>query len=180
MVHKTINLSPRAEEVWKKKFDSKLGKSNFSEWVSEQLIDLKELKYDLNTLIEKRTLLEKGLNLKEKNIESLQNKILEIKEEYSKDLNLIKEFKDKIEIAKKLEELKFKLNEREAKFLNDTNELISIDSSKLYPRLRFYCTEFSKDVNEEEFFKLLKIAETDFPEEFGYLPKDLNNENGLG
>lgn len=158
MIH-SVNLDKEADAIWEKRFGKgKVNYRNFSEWVSSKLKELEEEKYDLNTLIQ----------IKE-----------DLKTRVERDSKRMKEIDNKIETAERLEKMKFSINEREASYLNESNELIKMDSSKFYPRMKSYSNLFSKEVNEEEFMKLMEMAEEKYPFTQGYveqkIPKDLNS-----
>lgn len=156
----SVNLDENAEKVWSKRFGrGSINDRKFSEWVCNKLLELEEEKYDLNTLVQLHEDLEK---------------------ENERNSERINELKEKIEIAKQIESLKFSITEKEASFLNESKELINMDSSKLYPRMKSYANIFSKEITEKDFFKLMDMAEEKYPFTQGYIgekvPKDLNTK----
>lgn len=153
MTHHTISLEENAEEIYKKRFGkNSISYGKFSEWVCNQLIYLEEMKYDLATLIIKK--------------EKLKLDSEKIKKE-------IEQMAGKIKTSKEIEKAKFTLSNREVSYLNDSKQLMESDGSKLYPRIRGYCNLFSKEVNEEEFFKLIDLAGDDYPFTGSYIDSPL-------
>jgi hypothetical protein len=139
MAIRTANTDKETDEIFEKMFGKGSGKErDFSKWVREKLIDLGEERYDLPTL---------------------QRMVGDIKLKIKQDKLRYKELCNKIKVAEKLQKIKFKLNDKEVIFLKETKKLIKSDSSKFYPRMKVYSNEFSKEVNEEEFLKLMDLAE---------------------
>lgn len=138
MTIRTVYLDKKSEEIYQKRFGkSSVHSRKFSEWIRNKLSELEDEKYDLTELEIKKKEIEDQISLNNLKLDEIEKKLV---------------------MAKQLQVMKFQINEQEKEYLIKTKEMMELDSSKLYPRMKFYCSEFSKEFTIDEFMELLKLV----------------------